>query len=758
VSLTGGQQLALRQLQEIQAFGPRDFEIVSVAEPQTDGAYLVVQISVNCVGMPRAEGGLPLRPRERIELRVPPDFPFQPPAFWATHKRFAGFPHVQWMRYLCLYRSVETEWIASDGMYGAIGRLDMWLRHGALNELDLSGEPLHPPAIYPTSDQIIIPLADTPPIQGAPWFGYAVLDRGSEKRVHIVDWLGFDETIPEGEVAAALLLHEPLPFEYPSTVKSLVSELTNHGIPQSMLFALLKLAALMSAEDKPIFLVIGAPMRGIAGADRLEQHLGVWCLESIAAKGFRLTATKFPEINAEAEAIMLDWAETAKVHWCTVHEQRPAVTVRRDQGSPMSWFAGKSVRLWGCGALGSHVGEILARAGVAKIALQDRGSVTPGILARQLFDDADIASTKATALGERLHRINPQLEITTDSTNLISTTLSSEDWAGGADVVIDTTASRTVALKLECLRQQSNTPLVSLAVGHRADRGIVLVSQSDFAGGLFDLDRRAKIAACNNSDALPFREEFWPEPGTQALFEPEPGCSHPTFVGSAADIAALAGSMLNVAALRLADLDPGAASAQFVELPHLVRKNRPVPRMAVTWGQDQLVDDPRHGYQVRIAPPALRQIRGWISRNDRIKGHDIETGGLLYGEFNEPAKIVWVTEVSGPPPDSDATAQGFVCGTEGTQEDNAERKARTKGSVAFIGMWHTHPVSRPMPSVTDLAAMFEVLIANINRPRHTLMLIVGNAATDPELGAYVFSRHDFVLVQRRREVHMNVDQ
>ncbi len=759
MSLTDGQQLALRQLREIEGFGPGAFEIVSVKEPEKDGDWLSVQVSVNCAGMPRAAGGLPLRQRERVRLNIPPDFPFRRPDFWATHCRFAGHPHVQWARYLCLYIAPETEWVASDGMYGAIARLDDWLRHGALNQLDPAGAPLHPPVAYTSSDQYVVVQADTPAVGQQPWFGYAVLDRKAENRVHITGWVPLGETPPEGETAAALLLHEPMPFEYPGTVRALIAELTRHSIAQRSLFAALKLAALATAEDKPLFLVIGAPMRGIAGADRREQHLAVWSLDATATKGFHLTVTRFPEINERAEAIMLEWADTAKVNWCTVHEQRPAVTIRRDHDSPLSWFAGKAVTLWGCGALGTHIGEALVRAGIAKIALHDHGAVSPGILARQLFDDADIGRGKADALAGRLKRINPDLPITVNPGDLMRTALAGGNWAtegageaeAETDLVIDATASRTVALKLECVCGEAAVPVAAMAIGHRAERGLVTVCRPGFTGRSFDIARRAKIEACNRSRCAVFRDEFWPDPATRPLFQPEPGCSNPTFIGSAADIAALAGSMLNITALRLAALKPDSASADFIELPHAAPAGRSPARAGFIWRPDHIARDPHHGYEVRIAPSALREIRAWISRNARVQGSDIETGGLLFGEFNEPAKIVWVTEVSGPPPDGEASAEGFICGVAGTQEDNAERKARTKGSVSFIGMWHTHPVSQPIPSTTDLDAMFDLLVAAENSPRYTLMLIAGDLSAAPRMGAYVFTRHDFVLIRRRRE-------
>jgi hypothetical protein len=52
-----------------------------------------------------------------------------------------------------------------------------------------------------------------------------------------------------------------------------------------------------------------------------------------------------------------------------------------------------------------------------------------------------------------------------------------------------------------------------------------------------DLDRRAKIAFANAINGRHVLDEFWPSSsGSERLFQPEPGCSEPTFVGSAADV------------------------------------------------------------------------------------------------------------------------------------------------------------------------------------------------------------------------------
>ena len=57
---------------------------------------------------------------------------------------------------------------------------------------------------------------------------------------------------------------------------------------------------------------------------------------------------------------------------------------------------------------------------------------------------------------------------------------------------------------------------------------------------VLDLDRRGKIAFANSAKGAAFLEEFWPTAEARPrLFQPEPGCSSPTFRGSFADVLGL---------------------------------------------------------------------------------------------------------------------------------------------------------------------------------------------------------------------------
>jgi integrative and conjugative element protein (TIGR02256 family) len=746
--MTGTQEYGLEQLRAVEAKAGGLFNVDGVTDAEKAGDYVRVKVTVSCANLERGDGGLPLEAREQMVILIPANFPFAKPDVLVEHDRFAGFPHVQWKHSLCLYQAPSTEWNPSDGMFGFLDRLYLWLKQGALGQLDPTGAPLHPPVAYgvggPT--RTVIPRVDTPPVEGEPWFGTAHLRVFSEVRVDIVGWsVGLDRATPQG-VAAAILLPDLFPYEFPTNVGSLITALADRGVSRERLFLTLQWAAIHNGYDSPLYVLIGTPMRGIEGGQR-RQHLTAWYVDPIVVRALRSAIDKYGqddivrEYGEKIERLIIDWAQVAPVEWCNVKEDRPEIVIRRDKGSPIARFAGRTVTVWGCGALGGPVAEYLARAGVKKLILQDNGTVTPGVLVRQPFDDADIGRTKAEATRDRLLRVRPDLEIETSTSNLLDGTDAA--W-GGAEVIIDATASTPILTMLEQRRWTSDVtppPVISMAIGHDAGRGMVAVALPTHSGGPLDVCRRLKLEGCADANLLHYLDEFWPT-GRRAVFQPEPGCSDATFVGSAADVAGLAAVMLNRAAADLsAPRDGVSATGHFMAQP---RADGEPMLASFSWAPDHVSYDVHADYVVRISPRAWGDMRLLIEKSRDEVGAKVETGGLLFGERDDAAGVIWVSEVSGPPPDSTASEKEFVCGIAGTADMNTEKRTRSRGSVHYLGMWHTHPSSAPVPSPTDFGAMFQ-LLAHAGGGSRRLMLIVGCPHTRPMLGTYIFKAADFDL-------------
>lgn len=743
-----GQEWASNQLQEIASASGGVFELFQVAEPEAAGSDLTVIVSVLCGRFERRAGGIRYRKRERLRIVIPSAFPLSRPSAYFSHKDYADFPHVQWGDYICLYQAPDVEWQASRGMFGFMGRLEDWLKAGALGELDPTGMPLHPPVAYSVGNFKVIPHENTPRPAPPYWCGYAKITRENDHVAHLGEWLPLHGETPTDRVAAAILLPEGMPHEYPTSMLELLKALVARGVPIESLRAIMTLGVLLTPEGKRAIFVLGAAMRGTAGGER-RQHLASWCIEGEQTDKLRAATTAATPENPIDVATFYEWAFEAKVEWCQVFEDRTEIVERRDSQSAGSWWNGKSVAILGCGAIGSAVAVMLARANVARLQLFDHAAVRPGVLVRQGFHHDHVGFNKSSATKVAAEWANPNVIASWDHRNILDVIKDKAalDVVLEADVIIDASASSSVAAALEYAfrgDRGERPPVVTMALGHNADFGLMTVAPRGSVGLSIDLDRRAKIALSGTSNGGAVLEEFWPSsPERRQPFQPEPGCSSPTFRGSYADVLGISSRMTNVAATWLAKAAPFPRMFA-MDLSGGGIASGPARELEFAWRPYATLPEARRGYQVRITDEAMKSILTWVRRSERTHRDKTETGGVLFGQIDEFLKVIWIDEASGPPSDSRASPTLFLCGTMGVKELTVEKVERTRGSTNFVGMWHTHPQARPDPSRTDLASMQLMLQDDTYfEGRNFLMLIVGGTSRIPAIAAGLFRRSDY---------------
>ena len=767
--MTPGQQLALEQLQRIADSGDA-VEIVEVLEPTDTCSILYIVVSLYCKDMQRVAAGLPIRDRERLTLWIDDTFPYSIPSVIVDHARFAGYPHVNWARVLCLYQSPQAEWSPSGGMPAFLARLELWFRKAAADELDPVGGALHPPVTYDTSGPLLIPRCDAPVSGNKGWTGFAELQVVSDNRLDLVGWKAGDELPDDGHVmAAAILLDQPMPLEYPQKLETLLTCLERRGVPIDALLAVLRTLLERNTGGQPLYIILGTPMRGTRGGD-LRQHLACWQMDALAGQIAQLKEQfgelerGFRQLGMEDKAqdmvnrsqglreLFLNWAKNTALKWCQVREDRPEVTVRRDTGRPAAIFAGRVIEVWGCGAIGAPIAEWVVRAGASRVILRDNGRVTPGILVRQPYADGDIGRPKATVLAERLKAMQPRCDIVNVHGNILSGPLGEGQLGDDADLIIDATASNLVLTKIEEMwRQNPNARrnVASVVIDATAQRLLAVMINKDHSGGPLDVVRRMKLAACNDTRMRSFLDAFFPvEPS--APFQPEPGCSDATFVGSAADAALLAATATNFIGEAVA-LQNATARGCFASSPQCGATH--TPAFVEAFPPDLVFIDPQTGYETRMEPAAWQTLQSWKIESRRRRGDDVETGGLLFGEMSEHLGIVWVSEACGPPPDSQHSAEEFVCGIEGTTAINTEKAKRSRQSVQYVGTWHTHPISAPTPSAHDLGAMAQLLTTGLSPAERLLLFILGRKPDGTAVTATVFQRREFEALQRNGFMH-----
>jgi integrative and conjugative element protein (TIGR02256 family) len=749
--ISSGQKWALEQLKDISAKSDGNLEIVEVIEPADANVYLRVSVSVDCSGYHLIEGGIPFRPRERLLISIPSQFPLDLPTLRFTHSDYGGFPHVQWGSTICLYQSSETEWQPDDGMFGFVQRIHEWLRAGAANQLDPIGLPLHPPVAYQHGIILaVVPTQNTPVPEPPWWAGFAKIARENEVCLELSEWLERDNVSIETRVAPTILLPSDMPFEYPETIAALKTILGERGISLEIVRLLLSMGALRNPDGKPLVFILGAAMRGISGGER-KQHLAAWRIKAEQALELRNAVLAATEGNPVDEHLFQEWTERASIDWCSVLEDRPEIIIQRDTGTPAQFWRGRHVAIIGCGAIGSTIAMFLTRAGVMKLQLydNDRAVVKPGLLVRQIFDRYQIGLGKAYATRNNVRYIDPKIDVVAHQKNILSVLRDTDMLCAlfEADVIINATASIRVASALEYqLRDwpKKHPPILSMIIGHQANAALMTLAQDNHAGVTQDLNRRLKLELANSPNGNHLLNEFWPSSAQASrLFQPEPGCSDPTFVGSATDIAVLTGRMLNVASGWIAKGVSDRAYSFGIYLPAAPQTIAELPLEAeYSWPPDSVYSDPRHDYQTRLSPAAEAAMLSWIRKSERQRGVEVETGGVLFGQFDDFLKVIWVTAASGPPPDSTANRNGFVCGTHGVAKMNQELVARSLGSVSFVGMWHTHPGNAPDPSPIDRDAMARLFDSPDFNGRHFLMLIIGGSSNAPIIAVNVFNRNE----------------
>lgn len=738
--MTPGQQRAVRELQRLHAVSGGGFDFL--LDDTQASEWLVVLVSLRIGPIARREGGLELREREAFGLLIPPDFPFTRPVLMVAHERFAGFPHVIWANTLCLYQS-QLEWNPASGLYGFFERLNLWLGKAALNEMDPVEGPLEPPHHVTDFSQVpFVVRANAPVAPGQRWLGLAVLEKRAN-RMELVEWRDTMENWPgDRGMALAVVLPAALPMEFPKKGEEIFAHLAKQGFDRAQVLRYLALASLLTPEGDPSYLIIGLPMRRAAdGAPRL--HIAVWSIKAAVAKslrnvvGYDSDPAHIRTLREELADALLGIFSTTEISWCRVMEDRPEIIVRRDAASPLAWFHGKRVLVLGCGALGSWAAEMAARAGAAGLDLVDNGIVKPGLLARQNFVADDIGANKASTLATRL-RLLTAPGVTVNAFEVEAHGFATENTGrfAGYDVVLDCTASHITQMKLErdWAAFAGRTPaVVSMVTDAKSQLGLCVVLPRNTSSGPWDAYVRLKHRLCGAGGRPEVLAAFYDPAAVKSLFQPEPGCSDPTFTGSTADVSGIAAGAVNLACLH--GLGPGRCVGVAFGMTH--------PKGAVLEISefDEMEEFVVGSYRVRIAKKVAREARAWVRQNNRLRSPTYETGGLLWGLWDDAVRMIWIFDASGPPADSRHDPAHFLCGVEGTAEEHKRRFALSRGVVGFIGFWHTHPDMASCQSGTDIRGMATLVSALGENQKRALMLIYGRSGARPTVGIYVYESH-----------------
>ena len=538
----------LAAVEEVTSFTSSSNQISLAATDEWRG-YAALKVDLDTSGFTRGTGGLKVHPIERVVILIPPDYPISPPPATVEHLRWAGFPHVLQGTRLCIYLDTNTEWDPTRGMTGFMARLWEWFEDAIGGRFDPTT------ALYHPVGGVLHRTDGAPTVVAAPSMPGNLFDGGVVHRIglrprtdHRIDIAAWKPPYELGLVPGLLVvLSEYLPLgggHHLSDLLAIVRQQLDRDQRRALETSLRRLIRDLGDDDY-LHAIIAVP--NPADGREVSRHLIGWRLPV-------KDAAKALAIARSATSSASDSKEPA-VEWTYVDDQRPEVAVRRDSGRPVTVYAGSKIAVWGCGALGSWIAELLVRAGARRVMLRDPGFVSRGLLVRQDYTEEDVGRPKAAALAERLSRLSDTCEVI-GIAGQAQAGLHAD--AESCDFIFDTTVNTAVNAALDEAQKDRTLrlPVVQAATDNQtATLGIVTVTDGASATTTSGLDQALNRHVESDPSLAAFRT-FWDQDAHPPL-TPAPGCSVPTFHGSGADAMGIAATVISSAAIALSRQIPG---------------------------------------------------------------------------------------------------------------------------------------------------------------------------------------------------------
>ncbi len=167
-------------------------------------------------------------------------------------------------------------------------------------------------------------------------------------------------------------------------------------------------------------------------------------------------------------------------------------------------LAAARVAIVGCGATGSALAGLLARAGVGMLRIIDRDYVEPSNLQRQsLFDEHDAAESlpKAIAAARRIASFNSQVVVEPKVEDLVPANI--EALLGGVDLILDGTDNFETRYLINDFAVERARPWIySATVGSYAVTLNVLPGETACLACIFPDSPRGMVETCETSGIL----------------------------------------------------------------------------------------------------------------------------------------------------------------------------------------------------------------------------------------------------------------
>lgn len=370
----------------------------------------------------------------------------------------------------------------------------------------------------------------------------------------------------------------------------------------------------------------------------------------------------------------------------------------------------RHVVMVGAGAIGSHVADCLGREGRFRWTIIDGDRLLPHNIARHIGRDGDVTKAKAdlvaASVSGTIHNFEPIARAI--SANVLPGGASRDDIdqeLEKAEIVLDATASVLAARFLS--DHPTGARRSSVFFNPSGDAVVLLAEPADRSQTLRDLEAQyLGLVACDERLAGHFSagDETYAYTGA---------CRAITNLIPESRVMTLSG-LVSDGLSRAVDQDDAVIKIWSLHESGAVEIFEGAPAPVETFSAED--------WNVSIDNDLIARIQ-----TIRAEHLPQETGGILTGVVDIPAKRIHVVDAALAPADSKGSDTGFVRGTANVQKHLDRISEQTRGQVRYVGEWHSHPPrAETRPSPTDLAQIdwLATLFEMDNLP--ALMLIAGD--------------------------------
>lgn len=148
---------------------------------------------------------------------------------------------------------------------------------------------------------------------------------------------------------------------------------------------------------------------------------------------------------------------------------------------------------------------------------------------------------------------------------------------------------------------------------------------------------------------------------------------------------------------------------------------------------------PRNDRRVKITSPVMAIFRKYIQGGNNSN----EAGGILIGRLVLESSDIVIDKASVPQKKDRRNRFLFFRHFLGHQRIINKIWKQSKGTLNYLGEWHTHPQDIPIPSSVDVKSWAQLAKKVQSELDFLLFIIVGRE----ELCIYEISRNDYLLTK-----------